>query len=328
MHLAGDIGGTKTALALFDEAQGPHRPIAQRTLASRDFPSFADLARAYLSDVDQRPSCATLGVPGPVTEGHVTGTNLPWDMSEADLERDLGLDQVRLVNDLYALAQAVPALEPDDIVTLNQGNLRPGEAMAVVAPGTGLGAAYLVWNGSRYEPQPSEAGHSDWAPNSPLQGRLLNHLMDRFGHVSNERVCSGTGLPAIYAFLRDVEGYREPAELRARLDAAEDPVPIIVTEALSGERAIPICKATLDLFAEILAAVAGNMALAFLSRGGVYLGGGIPPKILPALRQPAFFEAFCRKGRLDYVMRDIPLHIIVHPAAGLLGAAVVSLGAS
>jgi len=328
MHLAGDIGGTKTALALFDETQGPHRPVAQRTLPSRDFPSFADLARAYLSDVERMPSRATLGVPGPVIEGHVTGTNLPWDMSEADLARDLGLDQVRLVNDLYALAQAVPALEPDDIVTLNRGNPRSGEAIAVVAPGTGLGAAYLVWNGSRYEPQPSEAGHSDWAPNSALQARLLTHLMDRFSHVSNERVCSGTGLPAVYAFLRDIEGHVEPAGLRARLDTAEDPTPIIVTEALSGEGAIPICKATLDLFAKILAAVAGNMALTVLSRGGVYLGGGIPPKILPALRQPAFFEAFCRKGRLDYVMREIPLHVIVHPAAGLLGAAAVGVEAS
>jgi glucokinase len=328
MHLAGDIGGTKTALALFDEAQGPHRPIAQRTLPCRDFPSFADLARAYLNDLQARPSRATLGVPGPVTEGHVTGTNLPWDMSEADLAQELGLDQVRLVNDLYALAQAVPALEPDDIVTLNEGSPRPGEAIAVVAPGTGLGAAYLVWNGSRYEPQPSEAGHSDWAPNSPLQVRLLHHLMERFGHVSNERVCSGTGLPTIYTFLRDMEGHAEPAGLRARLDAADDPSPIIVSEALSGEGAIPICEATVDLFAEILAAIAGNIALTVLARGGVYLGGGIPPKILPALRQPKFFEAFYCKGRLGYVMREIPLHVIVHPAAGLLGAAAVGLAST
>ncbi len=328
MHLAGDIGGTKTTLALFDEVHGPHHPIAQRTLPSRGYASFADLARAYLSEVGQEVAEATLGVPGPVIEGHVTGTNLPWDMSEADLARELGLERVRLINDLYALAQAIPALEPDDVVTLNAGKSQRGEPLAVVAPGTGLGAAYLIWDGTAYEPQPSEAGHSDWAPNSPRQARLFTHLMDRLGHVSNERVCSGTGVPTIYAFLRDVEGFAEPDRLRARLDAAEDPTPVIVTEALRGENAIPLCKATLDLFVEMLAAIAGNLALTVLARGGVYLGGGIPPKILPALQDPRFYASFCHKGRLMYVMRDIPIHVIVHPAAGLLGAAAIGLKSS
>lgn len=328
MYLAGDIGGTKTALALFDQAHGPHHPIAQRTLPSREFTSFAELARAYLGEVGREVTQATLGVPGPVTEGHVTGTNLPWDMDEAILAQELGLERVRLVNDLYALAQAIPALEPDDIVTLNTGVPRCGDPLAVVAPGTGLGTAYLVWDGGRYQPQPSEAGHTDWAPNSVQQARLLTYLMKRFGHVSSERVCSGSGIPNIYAFLRDVEDYAEPEALCQQLKTADDPAPVIVTEALRGENAIPICKATLDLFVEILAAVAGNMALAVLARGGVYLGGGIPPKILPTLRAPGFLESFCHKGRLTYLMKDIPVHVIVHPAAGLLGAAAVGFAST
>lgn len=328
MHLAGDIGGTKTALALFDQAQGPHHPIAQRTLPSRSYDSFADLAREYLARVDQPVTHATLGVPGPVIEGHVSGTNLPWDMDEDSLAQELGLERVHLINDLYALAQAVPALDATDLVTLNQGNPGRDDPLAVVAPGTGLGTAYLTWDGTRYQPQASEAGHADWAPNSAQQARLYQYLLDRFGHVSNERVCSGTGIPNIYEFLRDVESLAEPPNLGERMRQASDPVPLIAQEALKGEDAVPICAATLELFVEILAAVAGNMALAVLARGGVYLGGGIPHKILPALQTPNFVAAFVRKGRLTYLMQEIPVHVIVHPYAGLLGAAAFGLASA
>jgi len=328
MHLAGDIGGTKTALALFDRAHGPHHPIAQRTLPSRPYASFADLAREYLAGVDHLVTHATLGVPGPVIEGQVSGTNLPWDMDEASLAQELGLERVRLINDLYALAQAIPALDPADLVTLNEGKPGQNEPLAVVAPGTGLGTAYLTWDGCRYQPQASEAGHADWAPNSTQQVRLYSYLSERFGHVSNERVCSGTGLPNIYAFLRDVEGLAEPPDLRAQLASAPDPVPVIAQEGLKGDEALPICAATLGLFVEILAAMAGNMALAVLARGGVYLGGGIPPKILPALQTASFVAAFVHKGRLAYLMREIPLHVIVHPYAGLVGAAAFGLAST
>jgi len=328
MHLAGDIGGTKTALALFDRTHGPHHPMAQRTLPSRPYASFADLARDYIGSVQQPVTQATLGVPGPVIEGHVSGTNLPWDMDETSLAQELGLERVRLINDLYALAQAIPTLDSADLVTLNEGQPGQNEPMAVVAPGTGLGTAYLTWDGERYRPQASEAGHADWAPNSAQQARLYSYLAERFGHVSNERVCSGTGIPNLYAFLRDVEDLAEPPELRALLAGAADPVPVIVEAALKAQDAPPICRATLGLFVEILAEVAGNMALAVLARGGVFLGGGIPPKILPALQTPDFVAAFGRKGRLAYLMQEIPVHVIVHPYAGLLGAAAFGLASA
>ncbi len=193
--------------------------------------------------------------------------------------------------------------------------------MAVIAPGTGLGEAFLTWGGSRYRAHASEGGHADFAPNTPLEIELLRYLQLRFKHVSNERVCSGLGLPNIYAYLKDSGHAPEPDWLAEQLAATTDPTPIIVTAALDDERPCELCTATLNAFVSILGAEAGNMVLRVLATGGAYLGGGIPPRILPALQQEGFMQAFLHKGRMVHLMARVPVHVILNPKAALLGAA-------
>ncbi len=190
-----------------------------------------------------------------------------------------------------------------------------------MAPGTGLGEAYLTWDGARYEPHASEGGHGDFGPNSGLEIDLLRYLHKRFGHVSVERVCSGVGIPNIYDFMRDSGYAEEPEWLREQLDAATDPTPVIVSAALDSSRPCELCTAVLDTFVSILGAEAGNMALKVLSSGGVYIAGGIPPRILPALRQRRFLAAFRSKGRLSYLLEEMPVHVVFNAKAGLWGAA-------
>ncbi len=262
---------------------------------------------------------ASFGVAGPVVAGRATITNLPWVMDEEQLQAALHLSSVCLLNDLSAIAHAVPFLELADLHTLNEGQPAPEGNIAVVAPGTGLGEAFLTWDGSRYRPHASEGGHADFAPTSPLETELLRYLQDRFEHVSYERVCSGRGLPNIYAFLKD-NGYAdEPTWLAEELAAADDPTPVIVNTALARE--CELCVATLDTFVSILGAEAGNLALKVLASGGVYLSGGIPPRILPALEQERFMEAFRSKGRMSDLLARFPVHVILNPRVALLGAA-------
>ena len=321
MLLAGDVGGTKTALAVFSAERGPRQPLAKATFSSGRYPSFEAVALEFMQSVRVPVDRAAVGVAGPVVDGRVTGTNLPWDLDEIELQESLKLRSVRLLNDLEAIANAVPILSKDDVATLSAGQPEAQGAMAVVAPGTGLGEAFLVWDGSRYLACPSEGGHTDFGPNSSLQVGLLRYLQERFGHVSYERVCSGMGLPNIYAYLRDSCHVEEPPWLAERLSAASDPTPIIVSAALDEASPCQICAVTLDAFVAILGAEAGNLALRVLATGGVYLGGGIPPRILPALRGARFLRAFQGKGRLSYVVASMPVHVILNPEAGLLGAA-------
>ena len=330
MLLAGDIGGTKTNLAIFSSEAGPRAPLAEATLPSARYPSLEALVQTFLSQVSpsaraEAPCAevnrASLGVAGPVVDGRASITNLPWEMDEKQLQAALDIPSVRLLNDLEAIAYAVPSLEPQGLCTLNAGQPAPGGSMAVIAPGTGLGEAFLTWDGSRYHPHPSEGGHANFAPSTPLEAQLLRHLLARFDHVSCERVCSGLGLPNIYAYLRDSGRADEPAWLAEQLAAAEDPTPIIASVALDEERSCELCTATLDSFVSILAAEAGNLALKVLATGGVYLVGGIPPRILPALKQERFMLAFQRKGRLSDLMARIPVHVILNSKAALLGAA-------
>jgi glucokinase len=320
--LAGDVGGTKTNLAVISPGAGPRAPLAEATLSSGDYPNLEALVGEFLSQVNCEISRASFGVAGPVVAGWAKITNLPWEMSEEHLEEALGFP-FRLLNDLEAVAYAVPFLESDDLHTLNEGKPNPGGSIAVIAPGTGLGEAYLTWDGSRYRAYASEGGHADFAPNNSLEVDLLRYLQERFGHVSYERVCSGQGIANIYAFLKD-SGYEEPAWLVERLAAVDDPTPVIVEVAL-GEKPCDTCTTALAIFASCLGAEAGNMALKVLATGGVYLGGGIPPRTLPALRQPQFMEAFCYKGRLSDLMARMPVHVILSPKAALLGAACHSL---
>jgi glucokinase len=322
MLLAGDIGGTKTNLAVYSPESGPRAPLAEETFPSDAYASLEDVVSEFLARFDWEISRASFGVAGPVVAGRAKITNLPWEMSEDYLEKTLGFP-VRLLNDLEAIAYAVLFLEPEDIETLNEGESAQNGAIAIIAPGTGLGEAYLAWDGSRYRAYASEGGHADFAPNNALETGLLCYLRDRLGHVSYEWVCSGQGIANIYAFLKD-SGHEEPVWLAERLAAADDPTPIIVDVAL-GEEMCPICDTALTTFASILGAEAGNMALKVLATGGVYLGGGIPPRVLPVLKRDDFMEAFRYKGRFSNLLARVPVHVILNPKAALLGAACYGL---
>ena len=316
--LAGDIGGTKTALALYSVEQGPRQPLTQATFPSQNYASLEDIVCEFLADKAVRVTRASFGVAGPVDNGRAQVTNLPWIIESQTLSTAMDAPVV-LLNDLAAIAHAVPYLESGDLETLNAGQANPHSALAIVAPGTGLGEAFLVRDGQRYRPFPSEGGHADFAPTTPLEVDLLNYLQARFDHVSYERVCSGKGLPNLYAFLKDTGRYDEPERLRDKLASSADPTPVIVQAAL--DRQAEICVAALDLFVSILGSEAGNLALKMLATGGIYLGGGIPPRILPLLRQPAFMSAFTRKGRFADALARVPVHVIRQPQVALLGAA-------
>jgi glucokinase len=261
---------------------------------------------------------ASFDVAGPVVNGRCQATNLPWVIEEVSLSKELGIP-VRLLNDLDAVAHAIPLLEASDLETLNQGVPVKHGALAVIAPGTGLGEGFLGWDGNGYRPFPTEGGHTDFAPSGPMQLKLLNYLMDRFGHVSYERVCSGIGLPNLYAFIKDTGVCTEPAWLHEQIAAAPDPTPVISQAALDDKADIAVT--TMDLFVSILGSEAGNLALKVLATGGVYLGGGIPPRIIPFLKKTEFFHSFQNKGRFSSLLANIPIHIILNHEVALIGAA-------
>jgi glucokinase len=322
MLLAGDTGGTKTNLALFRDEESWREPVNEATFPSGDYPSLEALVQDYLAQQQVSIDHASFGVAGPVTDGHATITNLPWKMDEKALQDALYIPSVRLLNDLDAIAHAVPHLDQRDLATINKGQAKPGGAIAVIAPGTGLGEAFLTWNDTGYQPHSSEGGHADFAPSNPFELDLLRYLLERFPHVSYERVCSGKGLPNIYAFLRDTGRAVEADWLAAELAQATDKTPVIMKAALDTDAPCAIAAATLNTFVSVLGAEAGNMALKVLATGGVYLGGGIPPRILPYLSSERFMQSFCNKGRLGKLLTTTPVHVILNPKIALFGAAL------
>ncbi|MBI4786170.1 MAG: glucokinase [Chloroflexi bacterium] len=322
MLLAGDIGGTKTALAIFSSDTGSQRPLVEATFASKEYASLETIIARFLAGRGERLTRAVFDVAGPVVQERVQVTNLPWMIDAASLRRALGVP-VHLLNDLEAIAHAVPFLESVDVETINQGDDVANGTIAVIAPGTGLGEAFIVWNGTRYQPHASEGGHTDFGPVTSLQIELLNFLMPRLPHVSYERVCSGLGIPNLYAFFKETGRAAEPDWLREMLAQAHDPTPVIVQAAL--ENRAEICARTLDLFISILGSEAGNLALKVKAAGGVYLGGGIPPRILPQLQAESFMQAFTRKGRFADLLARVPVRVILHPKPALLGAAQYGL---
>jgi len=326
MLLAGDIGATKTSLAIYSTGAGPRAPLSEATYRSADYPDLQSLTRDFLSQVELPIKKAVFGVAGPVVGGRAEITNLSWTISGPELQTALELSSVTLLNDLQAIATGVPFLETDDLHTLSRGQSVPNGTIAVVAPGTGLGEAFLTWDGSRYRAHPTEGGHVDFAPLNELQDGLLCYLRERFGHVSYERVCSGMGLPNIYDYLRESGYAAEPEWLAEALQAADDRTPVIVEAALSTKRSSVLCTATLDMFIDILGAEAGNLALKVLATGGVYVGGGIPPRILEPLQKGSFLKALRAKGRFSELVSRIPVHVILNPKVALLGAACYGLG--
>jgi glucokinase len=321
MLLAGDIGGTKTRLAVFSAENGPMDPLREATFTSAHYPSLESIVRQFLDDVSLPVQRATFGVAGPVMGGQVTTTNLPWKIDAQALQSALDLASVRLLNDLAAIAHAVPRLRSDDLWQLNRGKRVPDGTIGVIAPGTGLGEAFLAWDGRQYRTHASEGGHVDFGPRNDLQSELLRFYRQRFDHVSYERVCSGLGIPNLFAFLIESGHAEKPAWLADRLAKASDPTPILVGAALDPDQPCPACVETLNLFVSILGAEAGNLALKTMATGGIFLGGGIPPRILGSLQEPRFMEAFTRKGRFSELLADIPIHVILNPKSALLGAA-------
>lgn len=324
MLLVGDIGGTKTALGVVSAATGPRTLLAHAEFPSGAYPSLEAVVAAFLATGAPEVERAVFAVAGPVIGGRAKITNLPWLVDSAVLQERLPLRAVHLLNDLEAIALAVPLLQAADLHTLNAGQGVAEGAIAVVAPGTGLGEAFLTWDGRGYDAHPAEGGHADFAPTTDLEIGLLQGLLRRFKHVSVERVCSGRGLPNIYTYLRDSGYVPETPEVAARLAAARDPTPVIVQAALDPVAPCGLCGATLDMFISILGAEASNLALKVLSTGGVYLGGGIPPRLLSVLTPERFMAAFLRKGRFNDLLARMPVYVITRQVA-LLGTASYGL---
>ena len=321
MLLAGDIGGTKTRLALYAAVGGSLGLIESRLYPSQSAATLEELVIQFLRASGNPPvTAACFGVAGAVVGGQVRTTNLPWRVSESGLARELGIPRVRLLNDLEAAAYGVIAIaDRTTLVTLQSGDAPEGHrTYTLVAAGTGLGVAVMSWVGHRYQVSPSEGGHCDFAPQDSVEDELLLWLRARFGHVSYERIASGPGLVNLYRFLREYRGVPEPAWLTDRIGDG-DPAPVISEAALAGEDAI--CDETLTRFVSIYGAAAGNYALTALSVGGVFIGGGIAPKILPRIQAGPFLESFAAKGRFRDAMRKIPVQVVLAPDVALLGAA-------
>ena len=320
MILAGDIGGTKTNLGLFDVQEGALRAHKQQSFPSRDHVGLEAIVQKFMAGGSVQVTAACFGVAGPVVDGQSVTPNLPWVVSAENLARALNIEPVSLINDLEATAHGIAALEPEEMLTLNEGAIEEGNA-ALVAAGTGLGVASLFWDGRRYVPSASEGGHMDFAPRNLLEIELLKYMLTRHSRVSIERVLSGPGLFNIYDFLRSSGYGTESVEVAARF-AAHDPSSVIAQAALAHE--CKMCVKALDMFAAIYGATAGNVALTLKATSGVYIGGGIAPKISEKLKDGTFIGAFMDKGRLSSLVATIPVRVILNDKTALLGAARVA----
>ena len=318
MILAGDIGGTHARLALFDVLKGHLRLISASVFPSREYAGLDEIVAKFVGSTKVHPDSACFGVAGPVRNGRVEASNLPWVIQSKRLADELKIKQAVLINDLEANAWGIPALERKDVVSLNQVKGVPVGNQAVIAAGTGLGEAVMYWDGVQHHVSACEGGHADFAPRNDLEMDLLVYLRARFGHVSYERIVSGPGLVNVFHFLRDTGRGTEPRWLSDEM-LHSDPAAAISRSALEGK--CPLCEQALDLFVSIYGAEAGNLALKIMSIGGVYLGGGIAPKIVPKLSGPLFMEAFVCKGRMQPLLEAMPVKIITNDKTALLGAA-------
>jgi len=319
MILAGDIGGTNARLALFDVQNGEFKLSKLSIFPSRHYSGLDQIVTEFVNTVGLHPAQACFGIAGPIVEGRVKTTNLPWIVDSNELRRLLKVDSVNLLNDLEAAAHGILTLEEEEFFTLNEGELRDAGNKALIAAGTGLGQAILYNDGRYFRPLATEAGHADFAPRNDLEIALLRHLIGRFGHVSYERVLSGPGLGNIYRFLKEAQGLAEPPALSERLSTAADASAVISKAALAGE--FEICVKALDLFVSLYGAEAGNLALRAKSLRGLYIGGGIAPKILAALKDGRFMRAFADKGRYAGLLAAIPVQVVLNEQAALRGAA-------
>lgn len=318
MILAGDIGGTHTRIAFFEETAGKLNLTLERIYPSRDHKGLDEILSLFLSDGHANIDRVCFGVAGPVIHDRVSTPNLPWIVEGLKLAKEIGVPQVTLINDLMAHASGVDDLVEEDFVALNKLDRQPGNA-AMIAAGTGLGEAGIYWDGAHRWPFPCEGGHCDFAPRNDLEIALLEYLLKKCGRVSYERVISGQGLKNIHDFLRDSGKAEEPPWLKKELESAADPAALISQYGMQGKAAI--CEASLDIFVSVYGAEAGNLALKIMATGGLFVSGGIAAKILPRLTKGAFLQAFVSKGRLQPLLETIPLKVIVNDRVGLIGAA-------
>jgi glucokinase len=318
MILAGDVGGTKVHLALYDFTDGRLRHTDDKQYPAKEYSGLEEIVKEFLGS--NKVTAACFGVPGPVRDGRLRLTNLPWTLDSRELSAGLGIQHVFLINDLEANGYGVAELGPDQIYTLSEGDAGQIGNRALIAAGTGLGEGILAWNGRIHVPYPSEGGHTDFGPRNEGEIELLRFLQRKYnGRISYERVVSGMGLTNIYEFLRDDRGMDEPKWLAEKVAAAHDPNSVITEMALSAKS--EICEKALDMFVSVYGAEAGNLALKVLSVGGLYVGGGIAPRILEKLKDGTFMKAFVDKGRLSQLLINMPVRIILDSRAALLGAA-------
>jgi glucokinase len=322
MILAGDIGGTNTRLALFSLERGRLQTVTAATFRSREHASLNEIVAKFVSSQKLPVERASFGIAGPIKNGRCEATNLAWVVDGRQLAGELNIESVVLINDLEANAYGIAELESTDFVILNKGAADAQGNAAIISAGTGLGEAGLFWDGKRHRPFACEGGHTDFAPRNELEIGLLRYLLTKFSRVSCERAVSGPGLVNIYDFLRDTGHCPELPRVAEEM-RRQNPAAVISKEALDGT--CPLSVQALDLFVSLYGAEAGNLALKIMSTGGLFVGGGIAPKILPKLTGPLFMEAFIAKGRMSPLLKAMPVRVILNEKTALLGAARCAL---
>lgn len=334
--ISADIGGTKTLLQAAISRNGDVQVFCERRYVSREYETFSDVLKDFLKQVadtdaslrEKAPVAACFAVAGPIERGKVHLTNLPWVMDSGAISAEFSISEVKLINDFAAVALGIETLADDDLVVLQEGQAYPGKMRVALGAGTGMGVAWLIWQGDHYDMSPSEGGHMDLASGDELQDRLLAYLRHRLGHVSVERVLSGPGLTNIFNFLQSDGQWDNPGD-GSRKAGDESGQRHMVLDEDSGAQVAdlafnhnhPTALKAMDLFVQMYGAYAGSLALAGLTRGGVYVAGGIAPRIIDKLKEGGFINAFRDKGRFSGLMEKIPVHVVVNAKAGLLGAA-------
>ncbi|MDD5773103.1 MAG: glucokinase [bacterium] len=325
MIIAGDVGATKTILGIFRLKAGVIDTLNKKLYQNSNYVNFESVIKDFLSETNYKINMACFGVAGPIMLGKTKITNLNWTIDENNIKKSLNISNVKILNDLEATAYALPHLKESEIYTLNLGEKNHNGNISIIAPGTGLGESFLGWGKNRYFIYPSQGGHTDFAPTNSIEVELLNYLLTQLNHVSYETVCSGKGISNIYYFLRNSDKYKEPDWLTKQINENSniDITPIIIDAALN--KKCDICTAALDIFISILGAEAGNLTLKTLSTAGLYVCGGIPPRILSILKNGQFMNSFKQKGKMKELISKIPVYIVLNHESALIGAASYGL---
>jgi len=319
--LAGDVGGTKTILALFSKKEGPYKPVIETIIQSAEVLDFCEVATDFLAAHRVKPAGCCFGVAGPVFDGKVIITKLGWRLTEEMLSERLSVQSAYLINDLAATAYALPVLNNNDLCVLTRGTIEPHGPITIIAPGTGLGEVFLTWDRDEYRVHSSEGGHALYAPVTPLHRELLEFLSTRQEQITYDLICSGRGIPLIYSFLRQKKYAAEPSWLAEELSRCDDQTPLIVQNALNVNDRAPISVKTIDIFLEILASEAANCALKILATGGVYLSGGMPPRLVQFLQKQQFLDNFTSRSPFHSFLANVPVTVVLNYKSALIGAA-------